>query len=339
MIKILAIGDPHFKVSNVKDTAALHTESLTKVSRESPDFVVVLGDTLDRFENIHSSPLSRAVAWLSDLQKLTKVFLLLGNHDLKNNKQFCSEEHPFTALKNWPNLTVVDKPISTTIKGKIFSFVPYVEPGRFIEALDLLGDVWKSSTCIFGHQEFYGCHMGAMHSTDGDKWSVTLPMVITGHIHDYQILQDNIVYTGTPLQHGYGDRSDKTITLLDIAEDGTIKHSRVYLNIPRKLIIHLHCSQVSTYEIKDSGDLKFVITGTAGEIKAIMKLPQISTWKELGYKVVFKNTPINPVNILITPTDHKPQKFAEILHKRIGEDMNCKQLFDEIFASPINFTL
>ncbi len=49
--------------------------------------------------------------------------------------------------------------------------VPYVPPGRFVEALNIIdNEWWKNVNCIFAHQEFYGCKMGAIESIEGDKW-------------------------------------------------------------------------------------------------------------------------------------------------------------------------
>ncbi len=68
--------------------------------------------------------------------------------------------------------------------------VPYVPPGRFVEALNIIdNEWWKNVNCIFAHQEFYGCKMGAIESIEGDKWDHSFPLVISGHIHSEQRLK------------------------------------------------------------------------------------------------------------------------------------------------------
>ena len=108
-------------------------EAIVKHVRErKPDMIVVLGDVLDRHETIHVSPLTRATKFLCQLMEIGRTFVLIGNHDLKNNQQFLSNEHPFDSLKYWgPNMTVIDTTTSIMINGHIFTFVPYVPPGRF----------------------------------------------------------------------------------------------------------------------------------------------------------------------------------------------------------------
>src|SRR3990167_8585191 len=46
---------------------------------------------------------------------------------------------------------------------------------------------------IFCHQEFNGCNMGMVVSTKGDVWSDKYPLIIAGHIHEYQTLP-KIIY-------------------------------------------------------------------------------------------------------------------------------------------------
>ena len=80
-ITVLVIGDPHFKISNVCDTD-LMVESIIRIATERhPDIIVVLGDILDRHENIHVSPLTRSIKFLTSLMTIAPTYALIGNHD------------------------------------------------------------------------------------------------------------------------------------------------------------------------------------------------------------------------------------------------------------------
>ncbi len=57
--------------------------------------------------------------------------------------------------------------------------------------------MWKNVNCIFAHQEFYGCKMGAIESIEGDKWDHSFPLVISGHIHSEQRPQKIFFYPGS----------------------------------------------------------------------------------------------------------------------------------------------
>jgi hypothetical protein len=337
---VLIIGDPHFKVSNVKDTDLMCSAILDQIQQQLlllqqvPDFIVVLGDTLDRHETIHVTPWCRSINFLSKLMAIAPIYLLIGNHDLKNNRQFLSPEHPFSALKLWgPRMTVVDTVISTTINELPFVFVPYVPPGRFQEALSTLGsDIWKQATCIFAHQEFKGAQMGAIQSEEGDLWPLEYPLIVSGHIHDYQRLQPNIWYIGTPIQQTFGDQDRKTISYIKFDSDG-INETRIDLGVPRKQIVHLEIDDVNQYIPEPNCEIKFVIEGFAGELKAIMKHPNVEIWKRAGYKISYKNKPMNK-NYEFAQTT--AVRFLNVLYTSINKDQRLCNLYTRIFGTNIN---
>jgi len=327
-VKVLVIGDPHFKVSNFKETEDMCKAILIKAKELLPDIIVVLGDVLDRHETIHVSPLTRSINFLDKLRNISPLYVLIGNHDLKNNRQFLSDEHPFTALKYWDNTTIVDTIKSITFKDKLFVFVPYVAPGRFEEVLNKM-DNWKEATCIFAHQEFKGCQMGPIISVEGDKWELEYPFIISGHIHDYQEPQYNILYTGTPIQHAFGDRTDKTISFMKF--NGGREHERISLMLRSKKIVYLKCSDVDNYIPDKNCELKIIIKGTSGEIKAIMKHINIDIWKKDGHKIVYKDIPLEKSesnDFIMKPN----QKFSMILYNRINKNKRLSELYINMFG-------
>lgn len=328
-VTALVIGDPHFKITNVKETNLMTQNIIKTVNEKQPDFIVVLGDILDRHESIHVSPLTRAVELLSQLQQLAPLYILIGNHDLKNNRQFCSDEHPFTALKYWNNTTVVDTTFTKIIGDKKFTFVPYVPPGRFKEALNLIN--WEDSTCIFAHQEFKGAKMGAMISTEGDEWELSDPFIISGHIHDYQEPQTNILYTGTPIQHGYNDNLDKTISYIKFFNKNEREHERIDLKIPKKHIVRLNCEEVNTYNPDPNQNLKIIISGTIGELKAIMKHHNIELYKSYGFKIIYKDIPIEKSGV--TPEVKTSDKFSVSLYNNIKDNDAMVEIYKSVFHS------
>jgi hypothetical protein len=334
-VTALVIGDPHFKVSNIPETDAMVEAIIRTAIDRKPDIIVVLGDILDRHETIHVSPLTRSVKFLARLSQISRTFVLIGNHDLKNNRQYFSEEHPFTALKFWgDNLTIVDTTTVAIIKEKVFVFVPYVPPGRFEEALNVCPN-WIHATCIFGHQEFKGAHMGAIISTEGDIWPLTNPYVVTGHIHDYQELQANVLYTGTPIQHSFGDRHDKTISYFIFHSINDRDQERIDLGLRRKQIIRITCGEVSRYVPKQNCELKIIISGLSGEIKAIMNHINIDMWKKAGHKIAYKDIPLD-TNI----DQHNksiihaaPPRFSSILYDTVSCYPRLGSLYTRIFGN------
>jgi len=358
-LTVLTLGDPHFKVKNIKDTELMVQKVINLVTETKPHLIVVLGDILDRFESIHVSPLVRAVKFLIQLSNLSKVIVLIGNHDRQNNSDFLSDFHPFTALEENPNIIIASKVIDLHVKlnengiefidGNLidsenvmhFALVPYVYPGRFEEALNT--NKWISHNgiekldCIFAHQEFRGCKMGVVKSIVGDEWAPERPFVVSGHIHEYQVLQENIVYTGSLLQNNYGDNHDKTISFFDMIKGSkiTITERRVSLDLPKKMIIRLTCDEVSDCKICYDDEVKIVISGNIVELKSIDKSNKVLKWRKRGIpvqlkEIVNKEDPNKTTDENNTSVDKKT--FTDALYQNVKKEKSIRRLFKELFG-------
>ena len=298
-LMVLTIGDHHFKTTNVKESLEFCEKIYDLLDKENIDIVVNMGDTLDRHENIHVIPLTNSIKFTKNIIKKKPLYKIIGNHDRPNNNDFLSDNHPFYAMHDTPNLTIVDKVLVEEIKGMKFAFVPYVHPGRLFEALDTNKetkvDSIKDIKVFFGHQEIYGTNMGVVVSTIGDKWPLNYPHFISGHIHDYVRPQDNVTYVGTPMQHAFGDRDDKTVSIWNIYPDKAPLERRIDLGLTKRKIVTLKSNEVINW-VPPTGYLtKLVIEGSNSEIKAIMKLEYIKTLTKKGVKIVY-NT-IDEINI------------------------------------------
>jgi DNA repair exonuclease SbcCD nuclease subunit len=365
----LVIGDPHFSLSNIKEVDTFIEKSVRAVRLFKPDFVVCAGDCLDSHEKCHMEPFIRAMRFLSELAKHTPTFLTVGNHDRKNNSDFMSDDHFFTGLKHCPNLTIVDKAIKQeivskkdpTVKGN-FLFVPYVYPGRFYEALDTIDlsefeDTWRSPyiDAIFCHQEFRGVQMGPFKSEIGDIWDVSWPLVISGHIHEYQVLQSNMIYVGTPMQHTFSEKLDKAIVMFNFnikyLEEANItleevsslealvpdplmraRYARIKLDLCVKRTVTLTVSQVAGFRPPPNEKTRVIIRGTASEIRALTKSKGLDRLTKLGVK--FSTIPIEEVKTQASGSAEliKPKKFIARFRELIAEDQDLLPVFDSLFA-------
>lgn len=336
-IRVLVLGDLHFKVNNVKECKEMCTSIFRVIEEETPDLIVSMGDTLDRHESIHVVPLTNAIKFLNKLSQYQETISLIGNHDLPNNSTFLSDYHPFVGIET-ERLTIVNKVMIKEFKDFKFIFVPYVYPGRFQEALDTKKDEigqLSSIDGIFAHQEFYSTKMGAIISTIGDKYPKDAPFVISGHIHDYTRPQDNIVYVGTPMQHAFGDRDDKTISLFTFKKG--IKNpteKRIDLNLTKKIICKINTKDLLTWIPKEGYLIKLIIEGTNSELKSIMKLDYIKKLSKLGIKIVYNA--IDEIKIGITNTINKQEiklPFQQRLVNSIKDKPKQIKWFNHIFSN------
>jgi DNA repair exonuclease SbcCD nuclease subunit len=273
-VSVIAIGDQHFKCDNMEEVDKFIEKIEELALEKNPDFIVLLGDLLHTHEKIHCSPLNKAYEFIDKMRKISKTYILVGNHDMCNNSQFLTENHWLNGLKDWTNVTIVDKVVYEEIDGLKFVFAPYVYTGRFEEALNTIGDTWKDVDCIFAHQEFYGCKMGCFDSVDGDKWLETYPQVISGHIHLNQKLQNNIYYPGSAMQNAFGESEKNIIPYLNFT-NGISKYGleEIDLSLPRKYIVYFdNIDKVEEYNEPSNDDkVKLSISGSLDEFKIFKK--------------------------------------------------------------------
>lgn len=248
--KVVYIGDPHFKHNNNDYVDEFIKTSLNVVEYNLPCLCVVAGDVLDTHEKLHQTPLNKAVRFLKKLATMCPTFVLVGNHDYVNNQQFLTDNHWMNCLKgSSENLYIVDRPTrSTDVLTEVpdLMFVPYVPPGRFVEALETKGGSWRDCVCIFAHQEFRGSNLGIVSSEHGDSWPIDFPQVVSGHIHKRHSPQDNILYPGSVIQHNFGEENnDGGVAILTFGKEMTAEYMRV--DIPRMYSVNVAFEDLSLF--------------------------------------------------------------------------------------------
>lgn len=314
-ISVLTIGDPHFRMDNLEEISIFISRIEHIIKTDKPDFVVVLGDLLHCHERVHTTVLNKAYSFINRIRKWVPVYVLVGNHDYINNSQFLTEHHWMNALKEWDNVHIVDKGMTCQTAFGKFIFCPYVFPGRFIEALELIDPDWKAARSIFCHQEFYGCSMGAITSVDGDKWSTDYPFIISGHVHDKQRLQENIYYTGSSIQHAYGESHDKTIALCHFTQH--IEVESIDLHLPRKKIVYMDFEKINNYTPTKSADyLRITLTGSYEEFKVFRKSKKYKELLKHNIKIVYKPKQLGEF------THSTSEEFYDVLRNLVQKENN-----------------
>lgn len=481
-VTVLAIGDPHFRNDNLPEIKEFVTKTVKLITERKPDFVVCLGDILHEHEKISMLPESNAVDFLSTIDDIVPLKVVIGNHDRLNNSDFLTGIHPFTALKKWKNTQIADRVIDCHVAGMRFLFVPYVYPGRFREAIrtlippsrgvdmkliispivneiksilnlntntneeivsilgfdklisetneaeikkevarlevlfqdevksktrqgiqnfliasllpindisdfkyklyydfqfksiylskiseqfaiesdKILAEDLKDFTAIFAHQECRGAQMGSIVSEIGDYWPLNFPPVISGHIHDYQQVQNNWLYPGTPMQHKFGDCDDKTVSLITFgsaSQSHRFLEERIDLQLKKRRIIHIEAKEVRTWVPPNDGFLiKVVVSGTASENRSLKSDPIVSYHENnnnitFAFKTIRSEREDKSITDLgpglqldlsalsISDSTSKPKQpnqrisyLAQLL-TRVETDPGQKRWFDKIFRS------
>jgi|SRR6056297_289160 len=326
MVTFLTIGDPHFKVSNIQESREMIDKICDLVEKRTPDFVVCLGDILHTHDKIHIEALCLANEFIERVSRLSPIYVLIGNHDRCNNSDFLTTKHAFNGMKERRNIEIIDVVKEFIIKGKKYIMVPYVPPGRFMEALNTIDDPLENTSCIFAHQEFKGVQMGSIVSEHGDEWDESYPLVISGHIHSYSKLSHNILYVGTPMQHTFGEAMDKTVSLFDDNME-----ERIDLHLKKRVLIRMNIKDLTDRWRPSPNCLtKLILSGTESETKSSSFNIIISDIRSLGVKV--------DIRLLKDKKDKpeisKPNKtFSEVLREQCKKDENLYDVYQDIFDS------
>jgi len=315
-LNILFIGDIHIKLQNLESVEKMQNKIF---SIQNLFCIVIAGDVLNTHEIIHTQLLNKAYSFIETCLNIAPTYILVGNHDYINNQQFLTDSHWMNGIKKWQNVTIVDKPVIITSKIGDFLCVPYVPPGRLVEALNTLLFNWeKDVKVIFAHQEIYGCKMGAISSTLGDVWKEEWPILISGHIHDRQKIGKNVIYPGSSINHSYGS-NNQGIFIFTFSQNN-MEETFVDLNFENKRVFYLSLNDVNVLEQKlkkqkSTQKLTTVnISGNANDIKVFKKSKQFNDLIQLAC-VRFKCTD----NKLLKTEKDSP--FWEILTRSIAD---CK---------------
>lgn len=321
---ILIIGDPHFKSSNKIETDILLKKTLKTITKKQVDFVVILGDILDNHEKIDMFCFKRVENFIEQISSLTKVYIIIGNHDRPNNRVFLTDEHAFGAFKKWNNVIIIDDKCETiTWNDKKICIVPYVPNGRFLEALQVNNIIPNEYNLFFAHSEFKGCKINNLSKSECDKWPDDYPLLLSGHIHDYEEVQKNLIYLGTPYQQTYAEKSGKGIYLLD----DDFKLELIKLGIKQKITKTIKAKEVYDVEIDEDVELKLIIVGTKDEIKSISNNPTLNK-KFKNVKIVFKK--IQERKRIVEFKGN--MSFENHLKISFEDNKDLKEIFYEIFS-------
>ncbi len=331
-MKFLCIGDPHFKRDNSIETDFLFSEIERILSSDHFDFVVVLGDTIDSFRKIDIDVLTRSVKFLRMIvENCGELILLIGNHDRMNQIDFLSDISPFYALKFWERTHVVDSPLLLEREGEKFLFVPYVYPGRFLEAISPFEKEIEKIKLIFSHQEFRGASLGTTLS-ESEEYPPSFPLNISGHIHSFQKIKENLVYVGTPYQQTFGDYSDKILLEVEIF-DSEISVSTKKIEYIKKKIEIISDSQLKDYSPSsdEKERIKLIINGNPKKIKRLLSLKKFN---EIIYTLVVRDN----FNVIESSPPEGEEKEAEIkttsfkekLFKKLEKNSRMKRILSSL---------
>ena len=321
-VNALVIGDIHLSGQNLAESEIAVRDIIVESTKFKFDMIVFLGDICDKFQNVHTSVLRVMCDMVDQLKKASDapIFFITGNHDRPNNQHYLTNEHPFHGISHLVTV-VATEVVEYMIKGRKFLFVPYVPEQKFMQAIHDSGKSVDNSSCIFAHQTVKGAPLGGCVSETGDEWPESMPLVISGHIHGYCVVQPNWVYAGMAWQQHATDSTDRAIMHCVFGENGgNIKYNdeawctRIKLpSLPKKINVELTCDELKKFKPDKNAHTWIKLSGTSEEIQTVLKLARVRDLKTVHITV----NRIVERDLYIEST--KTQSFRAIVESAISD--------------------
>lgn len=189
------------------------------------DFVFCLGDMFHNRTKVDVDVFGATWnAWKDIAAEVEGVYLLVGNHDSYTKKGDVHSLEPFREFA-----TVIDQPMIERIGEVTFAAHPFTtnmtQWHRFVAMLPNLD-------FFLFHQGICEAEVGAFNISIKAEVSYSdMPLdkvqwCIGGHFHKPQFIgeEKRVLYVGSPLQHGFGERDEeKSVVLFDSAEN-SLRH-------------------------------------------------------------------------------------------------------------------
>jgi len=204
-MKILLIGDLHLKHSHLNQSIELLKWTEEMALLHNVDMCINLGDTFNDNSVLRSEILSEFTSHLDrTLEKGIKYILILGNHD-----QYKPHDNKYNAISVFKNRHENLHTITEIQNIFGFTFIPYLND--FNE--------WpkNANKIIFTHNMFIGADCGFKKMDTGLEVDLdNYELIISGHVHKKQLLNNKIFYPGTPLSTSLSDvNEEKGLHILD----------------------------------------------------------------------------------------------------------------------------
>lgn len=246
----------------LEDQAYILKQIVRIVDDENPNAVIIAGDVYDK-----AIPSAEAVALFDDfLYDLAKrrldVFVIAGNHDSPERIAFGSRIMDASGIHLSPVYGGRVEPVCLTdAYGEVFFYMlPFIKPAhvrRFYGdeeiagytdavgcAIDKMNIDPAKRNILITHQFVTGAvrseseerSVGGSDNVDARVFE-PFDYVALGHLHSPQDCgSPRIRYCGTPLKYSFSEARDrKSVTVVELAEKGTISCRTVDLNARRDL--------------------------------------------------------------------------------------------------------
>ena len=303
------------------------------VNKYKVDQLIIAGDLTEE-KDAHPAPLVNEIVYcFNNLSQVCEIIILQGNHDFLHNA------HPFFEfLSCFDNIKWISKP---TILDNCL-FLPHTRDYKKDWAnVDLKADY----DFVFAHNIFTGVNAANGHALSGIPPTIFPKdaMVISGDVHEPQIVNENIVYVGSPLLCDFGDDYQPRVLLLD---DLKVKSIKVY-GQQKRLI-----SVIWKNNAPNGGEDTYFDIGKASEgdivkINVHIEMKHVSEWATIRQQIEdwaiqnkFVVNSIIPVvayergkrQQIVNGSSKSDNEYLDAFVKRLGVDEQIAQVGKELMG-------
>ena len=330
MPNFLVVGDPHFASSEsaIRRNKLMSEEIFRVVEENKPEFVVLLGDILDKFSP-GTRTIDRSYQFINHLSTLVdKLYILIGNHDIPNNQYYPPNLHAFNSYKISKNVVIVDEPTEFSYQDKKFLAVPYYPTGKFYEILHNYD--FSNYDVLFSHQEYLGSFYGGKHkSTKGDEIP-SCKITVNGHIHTHELLENGehlLINVGSPIQHKFGDSPNNALLSFNL---DNLEWERIEINVPKKVDIKVSAEFFDQLDMSQvTRDTKITLLCKVDAVPSIESSEKIKQIREVGASLIYSL--IKDEQISELHSVHDCETFGSYFKKRVDKDL--LYIYNDLFTN------
>jgi DNA repair exonuclease SbcCD nuclease subunit len=315
-MKILRVGDPHVKVTNIDESDALMSFVSDVAMNEKVDRIEILGDLFHTHSVLRLEVLEFWNAWLDTLSECQELVVLVGNHDQSGDYNSQSNAlNVFNRLRK-KNLHIVEFPKTLGV----FGYVPYVhQPAKFVEQCNAL--ISDGARVIVSHNTYQGSkYENGFYAPDGvDPESIGASLLISGHIHSRQSFRtgkgQQVIYPGTARWDTASDANQpKGIWL--------VEHDNITGAILKEQYIDTSkvCSPIVSVTVNEGQELPAIVEG----VRLSVELVGSSDWVTKQ-----KNILKGKASIKTKITDK-----AKFEHRKSGNSL--MEFIDKHYVTPVD---
>lgn len=319
----VCISDLHFNLNNLELASAALKMAINK-SNELQVPLVIAGDLHDTKAIIRAEVANRLLALFTGGPQ--QVYILVGNHDLINEK---GTAHGLNYLGILSNVLIIDTVRVFRLLPSQLTLMPY-QSATF--------SITDPAGIIIMHQGVKGAFMGdyIQDKSSIDSELLKNSQVISGHYHKHQTV-GTVTYIGSPYTQSYGEANDPAKGFLVLYSDGS--YDRVLTNLRKHIVIDRTLDTLGDPIPNHSpGDLVWI--KIKGPLSELHKLDKIEIGQKLlghsNYKLDLIADKVEPQTIEKSETLTSNELFETLILEMAETDEQkayVKELYHEIISS------